>query len=119
MLTGSLSVNATEGSFALGHGASQRATGGAGVAQSTDAMSATINPALAVGVGNEFQMGVEFFAPFRGYTATGTGFVAGGEVRSGSNLFFVPNIAYNKPLDDVKCGKLFIVWQWRHEHDLW
>lgn len=93
-------ANATEGSFALGYGVAQRSEGGAGVAQPTDAMSAAINPAAAADVGREFQAGIEFFAPFRGYEASGTLLVAPGDVRSGRNLFFVPNLAYNHPIDE-------------------
>lgn len=93
-------AEATEGQFALGYGVAQRSTGGAGVAQATDAMSAAINPATAADIGREFQVGIEFFAPFRGYEASGTILVAPGDVRSDRNLFFIPNLAYNHPIDE-------------------
>jgi len=91
---------ATEGYFALGYGTNQRALAGAGVAHSSEAMSATVNPALAAGVGHQFQLGAELFAPRRGYTGTGTGFVPTGPVKSGSDYFLVPNLSYNRPLDN-------------------
>lgn len=94
------SATATEGYFALGYGTNQRALAGAGVAYGFEAMSATVNPALAAGVGHELQLGAELFSPRRGYTGTGTGFVPTGNVESGSNLFLVPNFAYNRPLDN-------------------
>ncbi|MCC0019588.1 MAG: outer membrane protein transport protein [Nitratireductor sp.] len=91
---------ATSGSFQLGYSASQRGAGGTGVAMARDANSAAINPALAFGVGHEFDIGVDVFMPFRGYDATGTWLVAPGEVRSERNFFLIPNIAYNMPIDD-------------------
>lgn len=93
-------ANATEGYFAPGYSPNQRAVAGAGVANPSDAMSATINPAGAARVGRQMQMGLEFFSPNRGYDATGTGFVPPGSVTSGEKLFPVPNFAYNMPLDN-------------------
>lgn len=93
-------ANATEGYFALAYGPVQRGQAGAGVAFSQDAMSATINPASAAGVGKELSFGLEIFAPFRGVEATGPGVVPAGETRSGKNFFPVPNFAYNRPLGD-------------------
>lgn len=91
-------AQATEGYFALAYGTAQRGVAGAGVAFSQDAMSGAINPAALASVGHEFSLGAELFSPRRGYTGTGTGFVAGGEVRSGHDYFLVPDMAYNHPL---------------------
>ncbi|WP_435259748.1 OmpP1/FadL family transporter [Thioclava sp. FR2] len=90
---------ATEGYFALGFGPVQRAQGGAGVAHAFDAMSATVNPAAVAGLGTELSMGVEVFAPRRGYEGTATGFVPSGNVQSGRDLFLIPNFALNHRLD--------------------
>ena len=89
---------ATAGYFALGYSAVQRGQAGAGVANGEDAMSSAINPAGVATVGNEMSMGLQLFAPYRGYTGTGTYFVAPGTNNSGKNLFPVPNFAYNKVL---------------------
>ena len=78
---------ATEVYFALGYDPNQRALAGAGVAYGHEVMSVTVNPALAARVGHELQLGLEFFSPDRGYTATGTGFMPNGRVERGSNLF--------------------------------
>lgn len=91
-------AQATEGYFALAYGTAQRGVAGAGVAYSQDAMSGAINPASVASVGHELNFGVELFSPRRGYTATGTGFVAPGSVESGREYFIVPNFAWNKPL---------------------
>ncbi|MGO4913908.1 OmpP1/FadL family transporter [Pseudogemmobacter sp. W21_MBD1_M6] len=91
-------ASATEGYFALGNDAVQRAQGGAGVAHSVNAMSATVNPAGIVDVGRELQLGLELFSPNRGFEATGTGFVPATSLRSDKPLFPIPNFSYNMPL---------------------
>lgn len=97
-------AQATEGYFQYGYGARQGGLGGAGVADSRDAMSLSLNPAGLVDAGHQFQAGASLFAPFRGYTATGTGFVApgafgSGTINSSENYFVVPNLAYSRPID--------------------
>lgn len=89
---------ATAGYFALGYGALQRGQAGAGVANGEDAMSGATNPAGVATVGNEFSLGLQYFAPNRGYTGTGTYFVRSGTNDSGHPAFAVPNFAYNKVL---------------------
>lgn len=92
-------AQATEGYFQHGFGARQQALGGAGVADSRDAMSLSLNPAGLVDVGRQLQIGASLFMPFRSYTATGTALVAPGSYDSDSNYFVVPNIAYSSPID--------------------
>ena len=96
-------AQATEGYFQYGYGARQGALGGAGVADSRDAMSLTLNPAGLVDVGRELQVGASLFVPLRGYDVTGPGFVApgltSGSVDSNNNYFVVPNVAYSSPID--------------------
>ncbi len=94
----STSAQATEGYFALGYDPGQRALAGAGVARGFEAMSSAVNPAGVAGVGKQMQLGIELFAPFRGYTGTGTVFVPSGSVDSKENLFPIPNFSFNKPL---------------------
>jgi long-chain fatty acid transport protein len=96
-------ASATEGYFQLGFGARQNALGGAGVADSQDAMALSLNPAGIVGLPEQIQIGFAAFMPNRGYEATGPGFVApglsSGENNSSMNLFVIPNFAYVKPID--------------------
>ena len=94
----------TEGYFQLGFSPIQNAQGGAGVANSEDAMAMALNPAGIVGLDEQFQLGVALFMPYRGYTATSTGFIApgaggSGTVDSSENLFVMPNMAYVRPID--------------------
>jgi long-chain fatty acid transport protein len=93
------SAQATEGYFQHGYGARQQALGGAGVADSRDAMALSLNPAGLVDVGRQFQLGASLFMPYRSYTASGTAMIAPGTFDSGSNYFVVPNIAYSSPID--------------------
>ena len=90
---------ATEGYFLGGYGATQSSLAGAGVANSTDAMSQTLNPAGIVDVDRQFTIGVSAFAPSRGYDASNTGFVASGSHSSSIPLFLIPNMAYSQPID--------------------
>ena len=92
-------AQATEGYFLGGYGATQTSLSGAGVANSTDAMSLSLNPAGLVDVGRQFSIGLSFFAPSRGYDATGMGFVAPGNQTSSNPLFLIPNMAYSNPID--------------------
>ena len=89
----------TEGYFQLGFSPVQNALGGAGVANSEDAMSMALNPAGLVGLPEQFQAGVGLFMPYRGYTGTGTSSVTPGTYESSDNLFLMPNMAYSHPID--------------------
>ncbi|WP_193177459.1 OmpP1/FadL family transporter [Oricola nitratireducens] len=90
---------ATDGYFQVGFGARQGGMGGAGVADSTDAMAQTLNPAGIVGVKDQWQIGGALFMPFRGYEATGAGFVARPGVDSDANIFVMPNFALVRQID--------------------
>ncbi|MFD2174565.1 OmpP1/FadL family transporter [Rhodobacter lacus] len=94
-----LSASATEGYFALGYGTAQRGLAGTGVAFSQDAMSAAINPASVATIGHEVSFGLELFAPSREFTTGATAMLpANTTVKSGHDLFAIPNFAYNHPL---------------------
>jgi long-chain fatty acid transport protein len=92
-------AQATEGYFQYGYGARQGGLAGAGVADSRDAMALSLNPAGLVDVGRQWQFGASIFMPYRSYTASGTTFVLPGNFDSHDNIFAIPNIAYNNPID--------------------
>jgi long-chain fatty acid transport protein len=94
VLSACTAAEATDEYFQYGFGARQEAFGGAGVADSRDAMSLSLNPAGLVDAGNQMQVGAALFAPFRSYDATGTALVAPGSCDSNSNHFIVPNAAW-------------------------
>ncbi len=94
----------TEGYFQLGFSPVQNALGGAGVANSEDAMSMALNPAGLADIGRQFQLGAALFMPYRGYSVSGPGGVVApgvgaGSVESENNLFVMPNMAYSHPID--------------------
>lgn len=87
-------VQATEGYFLHGYGARSKALGGAGAADTRDATAAALNPAGLTHVGNEADLAVSFFSPWRDVTGSGPpGFTPSGEVESDNHLFAVPNLA--------------------------
>jgi long-chain fatty acid transport protein len=91
---------AADGYFLIGYGARQKALGGAGVADSRDAMSLSINPAGLVDLDRQMQLAITGLLPERGYSTTGTPHVvAPGDVRSGRPIFPIPNNAYAAPID--------------------
>lgn len=91
---------AADGYFLIGYGARQKALGGAGVADSRDAMSLSVNPAGLVDLERQFQVGITALLPERGYSTTGLPrVIAPGDVRSGRPLFPVPNDAFAEPID--------------------
>ncbi|MCK5768974.1 hypothetical protein [Algiphilus sp.] len=96
-------ATATNGYFAHGHGASQRAMGGAGTAMAEDAFAVTGNPAAGVWVGDALDATFTLLVPVRDYSATARGEGAGpglftiGQVdglRSRRERFYVPGVAF-------------------------
>lgn len=94
---------ATEGYFQYGLGARHAAMGGAGVAFVRDASGMILNPAgLATLEGSELDLAMSIFSPRRKYTGSGQpGFTPNGEVKSGSNYFPIPNVAYSRSIDET------------------
>ncbi len=90
---------ATEGMFQHAYGLRHKALAGAGAASAEDATAISINPAGLVDVGDQFNMGVSFFMPFRKYQATGTGFINPGTHKSDRTFFPAPTLAYVRQID--------------------
>jgi long-chain fatty acid transport protein len=99
-LGGPLPASAGDGYFLIGYGPRQKALGGAGVADQTDAMALSVNPAGIVGLERQFQFGLAALNADRGYDTFGpTRVVAPGHVVSGRPWFPVPNGGYVQPID--------------------
>ena len=92
-------AHATDGYVFSAPGIIQQAYGGAGVAYSQDAAALAINPAGLVNVGRQVNLSVGFLSPFTGYNATGTGFIAPGNVESNQNIFPTAAGFYSMPID--------------------
>lgn len=104
-----LAAHATNGYFAHGYSASQRALGGAGTALAEDALAITINPAASAWAGERWDANLSLFKPVRGYETGpvgggGTGFgiltVAPDDKTSERDLFAIPGFAWVRPLDE-------------------
>lgn len=100
LVLASAPAHATEGYFQPGYSAVQKSLAGANVAQPEDAMTIADNPAGLAWVDSQFQVGLSLFSPKRQYQVTGgPGFVAPGTVKSGSDYFPVPGLAYSRRID--------------------
>lgn len=81
---------ATNGSLLIGYGAKSRGIGGAGVAFAQDAVATATNPAGMADVGTRLDIGAMLFRPER--SSWVPGFSGRDDVKSGSNLFLIPNM---------------------------
>ena len=102
---------ATDGYFPHGYGMKAKGMGGASTATASDAYGGANNPASMVWVGSRFDVGLDLFSPRRdisreGSFASSGGFASiDGSVTSGSNLFYIPEFAYNRMLGwDMSVG---------------
>jgi long-chain fatty acid transport protein len=94
---------ATDGYYPHGYGMKAKGMGGASVAMADDAYGGANNPASMVWAGDRFDIGVDLFSPKRAISRTGG--PLDGSVSSGSNLFFVPELGYNKMIGwDMSVG---------------
>lgn len=94
-------AQATEGYFQHGYGVRQQSLGGAGVADSRDAMSLAVNPAGLTHVGNQFNGAIQIFSPRREFDVQGgPGFLPAGKTKSNRNWFFVPTLGYSYQWDE-------------------
>ncbi len=85
----------------VGYSTNQRAMAGAGVAYGYDAMSAAVNPANAASVGHQLQLGVNLSNTDQGYVAGNPAiFALPGSFQSDGNLTALPNLSYNRPLNN-------------------
>lgn len=100
---------ATNGYFAHGYSASQRAMGGAGTALTEDALIASINPAGAYWLEDRLDVTLSLFSPIRDYQAGPVGAGADnsilrleeGRLRSDNEMYYIPGFAYTRRLNEV------------------
>jgi long-chain fatty acid transport protein len=92
------SAFATNGYFAHGYGMSAKGMGGAGIAYPQDSLAAATNPAGMVHVGNRMDIGLEIFAPDRGFTYAGGSPEANGSGAMES-WFPIPEFGYNRMIN--------------------
>lgn len=91
-----LAAQATDGYFANGYGMKSNGMGGAAIAVAQEPFGGAVNPGAMSFLGNEWQFGVAWFSPHRNASRTGSGAAnIDGNVDSGSNNFFIPEVAVN------------------------
>ena len=92
------SAYATNGYFAHGYGMKAKGMAGAATASSDDAFFGANNPAAAAFAGNRFDLGADMFSPIREYSRVGG--ADPGSVESDSNYFLVPELGYNRMVNN-------------------
>lgn len=98
------SAYATNGYFAHGYGMSAKGMGGAGIAYPQDTLAAATNPAGMVHLGNRMDIGLEIFAPDRGFTYAG-GSPDGNGSGAMESWFPIPEFGYNRMINnDLSVG---------------
>ena len=92
---------ATNGYFSHGYGIKTKGMGGASAAMTDNAFAGANNPAAAAWAGNRVELGVDLFSPNRSMSRTNS---AGGffdtTVKSDKNLFVIPEIGFNRAVND-------------------
>ncbi len=92
---------ATNGYFSHGYGMKAKGMGGAATAVTGDTFGGANNPAGMVWAGDRMDIGVDLFMPERSVSRQGGTFAGGGyngSSNSANELFFVPELGYNKML---------------------
>jgi long-chain fatty acid transport protein len=92
------SAFATNGYFSHGYGQAAKGMGGAGIAYPQDSLAAATNPAGMVHVGNRMDIGLEIFAPDRGFTYGG-GSPDGNGDGAMESWFPIPEFGYNRMIN--------------------
>lgn len=107
LLISTLPLFATNGYFSHGQGTTNKALGGAGVAEPQDALAGEANPAALTLLDREFFVSFAIFNPNRSYTINGnpTGYpgtfgLQRGTVQSGEDVFLMPSMAAVVPIDE-------------------
>lgn len=96
---------ATNGYFSHGYGIKAKGMGGASITSTDNAFAGANNPAAAAWAGNRLDVGLDFFAPDRGMTRTGSMGPGGPgqfdmSVKSDKNLFAIPELGFNRAMND-------------------
>jgi len=93
------SAFATNGYFSHGYGIKAKGMGGAATASTDDAFFGANNPAAAAFAGNRLDLGLDVFSPNREASRTGLG-PLDMSVESDSNYFFIPELGYNRMINN-------------------
>lgn len=112
LLALALPAAATNGYFSHGYGTRSKAMAGTGVSQSLDTLAPATNPAALTGLDDQIDLGLEYFAPSRGYSVDGaatgaclsaqqcTFGIGPGSVDSDKDYFLIPHFGMSRKLDE-------------------
>jgi long-chain fatty acid transport protein len=106
---------ATNGYFSHGYGLKAKGMGGVGVAYSQDSLAGATNPAGMVMVGARYDLGIDYFRPYRRVTGENVAYGNGAlnasdyNVRSNKENFLIPEIGYNTMTSDTASMGISIV----------
>jgi long-chain fatty acid transport protein len=90
-------AHATDGYFQHGYGMKGNGMAGTSIALTHDAFGGANNPATMAFAGNQFDLGLTLFSPWRKSERTGgAAFGLDGSADSDSNYFYIPELAYNQ-----------------------
>jgi len=105
VLAASRPVHATDGYFSNGYGIKSKGRAGVAIAQTDDAFGGANNPASVAWVGERVDFGVDWFRPDRSASRSGPAAPFNGSVESTRENFFIPELAYARPIrDDLSLG---------------
>lgn len=92
---------ATNGYFQNGVSVRSKGMAGAGVADAQTPLVIADNPAGIAEIDSQIEIGFSIFSPRRQMTGSGgPGFTPSGTVKSGTNYFLLPNMAYSHKIDE-------------------
>lgn len=93
-------ASATDGYFSDGYGMKASGRGGTSMAIATDSFGGANNPATMAMAGNRLDLGLTLFSPRRSASRSGFGPGLDGSVDSGKRLFEIPEIGYNRKINE-------------------
>ena len=99
---------ATNGYFTHGNGTKNKGMAGAGIAMPQDAIDTVNNPAVAVLVGNQMQLGLSLFSPHRSYRTSASDYqghypaftIGPNDIESDKNYFPIPHFSRSWQLSE-------------------
>ncbi|MCC7373391.1 MAG: outer membrane protein transport protein [Verrucomicrobiales bacterium] len=100
MAAGMASARGTDGYFSDGYGIKSKGRAGISLTSTEDAFGGANNPATLGRVGERLDLGIDWFRPSRSAERTGPAVPLNGSVDSDRPDFFIPEIAYARPVGE-------------------
>jgi long-chain fatty acid transport protein len=94
-------LHATHGYFSNGIGVKSVGMGGVATALPQDSLISATNPAGISKIGRQLDIGAKAFIPLRRYSYTGSQTIPADTIASQNNIFAIPGMGINYPLNDL------------------